>query len=43
MINLNRYIKESQHTKITVGYCNAKLGRKEVFKPVTGNWGLHEI
>ena len=30
-------------TKIIVGHCNAKIGRKEVLKPVTGNWGLHDI
>jgi hypothetical protein len=30
-------------TKIIVGNCNAKIGREAVFKPVTGNWGLHEI
>jgi len=30
-------------TKIIVGYCNAKTGRKEGFKPATENWGLHEI
>ena len=23
-------------------YCNAKTGIEEVFKPVTGNWGLQE-
>jgi hypothetical protein len=25
-----------------VCYCNAKIGIGEVFKPVTGNWGLQE-
>jgi len=33
----------ARDTKNIVGYCNAKIGRKEDFKPVTGNWGLHEI
>ena len=23
-------------------YCNSKIGIEEVFKPVTGNWGLQE-
>jgi CTP:phosphocholine cytidylyltransferase-like protein len=25
-----------------VCYCNTKIGIEEVFKPVTGNWGLQE-
>jgi hypothetical protein len=30
-------------TKILLGYFNAKVGRKDIFKPTTGNEGLHEI
>jgi hypothetical protein len=33
----------AQGTKIIVGYFNAKIGREKVFKPVTGNLGLHDI
>jgi hypothetical protein len=29
-------------TKILVGNCNAKIGRQEIFKPVTQKWSLHE-
>ena len=43
MVNLIRYIKEFQHdTKIIAGDFNAKLGKEEIFKPVTGNSTLHE-
>jgi len=41
-INVIRHIKEFQHdTKITVGDFKAKIGR-EVFRPVIGNYSLHE-
>jgi hypothetical protein len=31
------------HMKILLGDFNAKVGRKDVFKPTTGNKSLHEI
>jgi hypothetical protein len=34
---------EAHCAKIVVGYFTAKIGREGDFKPVTGNWGLHEI
>jgi hypothetical protein len=30
------------HMKILLGYFNAKLGRKDIFKPTTGNMSLHQ-
>jgi hypothetical protein len=30
------------HMKILLGDCNAKVGRKDIFKPTIGNESLHE-
>jgi hypothetical protein len=31
------------HTEIMLGDFNAKVGREDIFKPITGNESLHEI
>jgi hypothetical protein len=31
------------HMKIQLGHFNAKVGRKDIFKPTIGNESLHEI
>jgi hypothetical protein len=30
------------HTKILLSYCNTKLARKDIFKPIIRNKSLHE-